>query len=163
MESGEVFFYPPWEQAIANFQKAGFTHGSLITHVWLYANFGVKLPRQTTPFVEANELRLEFLRQFTPFRNKLLTEFNMDLESVPGPLWDETRGYRIIFPEEQTGLAMRDGMREIAKAIQRTACRLHHVDASQLTQEQQQENRDAMAKVAMLRNLARKQLRGPTE
>lgn len=163
METGEVFFYPPWEQAIANFQKAGFTYGSLVSHAWLYKNFGVRMPARETPFEEANNLRVEFLRQFTPFRSKLLTEFSMDLDSVPGPLWDESRGYRIIPPKEQTSLAMRDGLREIAKAISRTSCRLHFVDSSQLTQEQQQENRDAAAKIAMLRNMARKQLRGPQE
>lgn len=163
METGEVFFYPPWEQAIANFQKAKFTYGGLISHAWLYKNFGVRLPVCETPFEEANNLRLEFLRQFIPFRNKLLADFNMDLESVPGPLWDDTRGYRIIFPKEQTRLAMQDGLREIAKAISKTACRLHFVDSSQLTQEEQQENRDAAAKIAMLRSMARKQLRGPKE
>lgn len=157
----DLLLYPPWLQAIENFRSAGFTYGSLVSHCWLYRNFGLQVPRPDTPYEEANELRLNFLKQFAPFRNAVLTEFCMDLQSVPGQPWDANAGYEIVNPTDQTKIACQDGLREIGKALRKMRLRLAHVNRGLLTDDERRSNADAQAKAAALEQSIRRKIRRP--
>lgn len=140
-----IQLYPAWRQALANFRQAQFPSGSLLTHDWLYENFGLVKPEPTTPLAEAGRLQLAFLSQFKTFEEALLVEHQVALQSVPG------EGYRLVLSREQSRWAVREGEKDIKRAIRKMGARTSHVNLAQLTATQRQENADALVRVASLR------------
>lgn len=158
-DEGEVTLYPPWEEALRRFADAGFGYGDVVRRRWLYDAFGLDSPTAETPKGVADGMELAFLAQFAPFKEHLLEQRKMDLQTKPGLGWE------IVQPSEQTPLALRDGVSEIRKALRRMGLRLVHVDHAALSHRQRQENADALARLSlmgrMLRNAERTELPAP--
>lgn len=146
-DDSSVFLYPRWREAIKLFHAAGYKAGDIIEHSWLYQAFDIEEPKPTTLSRDADRLRLAFLGQFTPFRQCLLREYKMDLESAPGT------GYKILLPSEQTNAAYTDGLSEITKGMRKMISRIVHTDINALSEVERRENAESLAKAATLQSL----------
>lgn len=147
-EEDGVELYPAWRQALANFRDAGFTYGDIVRHTWLYEQFactGLLDPHITWQM--AQKLQLQLLSQFTPFRETLLDQDQIDLQSVPGV------GYELVPPSDQTGRAVKDTIKEVSKALRKGVMRATNVNTALLTTEQRREHADNLARLGMLRQM----------
>lgn len=136
-----------WRVAIGAFDSAGFTHGSEISKSWLYEAFGIEEPKPQTSLKQAQELNLRFLASFKEFERYLLSERSMAFQTQWG------KGYRIVFPTEQTEWAQTEFERAMKKTFSRAAERLVNIDHNQLTEDQSTENANALARVGSARAL----------
>lgn len=141
---------PSWRQALVNFRKAGHAYGDVLLHTWLYEQFECEaLSDPRISWDNAKKLQLKLLGQFTPFRETLLDEDQIDLQSVPGV------GYELVPPADQSGRALKDTVKEIAKAMRKGIARASSVNTALLTTEQRREHADNLASLGMLRRLAK--------
>lgn len=152
--SDELSLYPTWKQAARDFLEAAFPPGSLITHAWLEEHFEMPAPADPMTFKAFQTRQFEWLRNVDSLRTYLLEDHQIYLESIAG------EGYRVVPPSEQTKVADGRFEREAARAFQRVTTALENVRVEQLTDAQRRENTDAVAKIAMLRGMARKALKG---
>lgn len=145
-----VELYPSWRQALANFRDAGFTYGDTLPHAWLHEQFDcVALADPKITWEHAKKLQLRLLSQFEPFRETLLDQYQIDLQSIPGV------GYEIVPPADQTGRALKDTIKDINKALRKGLGRATNVNTSLLTAEQRREHADNLASLGMLRRLSK--------
>lgn len=141
--------YPSWRQALINFRDAHFAFGDILPHAWLYEQFectGLMEPNKIT-WEQAQKLQLKLLGQFTPFREALLDQDQIDLQSVPGV------GYELVPPADQSRRAVKDTIRETEKALRKGVARATNVNTAQLTAEQRREHADNLARLGMLRRM----------
>lgn len=149
-ELDNVELYPSWRQAIVRFREAGYTYGDTLPHTWLYDQFECEaLLDPKISWDQAKKLQLKLLGQFTPFRETLLDEDQIDLQSVPGV------GYELVPPADQSGRALKDTLKEINKAMRKGVARASSVNTALLTSEQRREHADNLASLGMLRRLAK--------
>lgn len=149
-ELDNVELYPSWRQALLHFRETGLTYGDTLLHTWLYEQFectGLLDPKIT--WQEAKKLQLKLLSQFTPFRETLLDEDQIDLQSVPGV------GYELVPPADQTGRALKDTINEVNKAVRKGVARATNVNTALLTAEQRREHADNLARLGMLRQMSK--------
>lgn len=140
--------YPSWRQALVRFRDAGFSFGDILPHAWLYEQFECEAlndPRIT--WEQAQKLQLKLLSQFQPFREALLDQDQIDLQSVPGV------GYELVPPADQSRRAVKDTMKDIEKAMRKGVARATNVNTALLTAEQRREHADNLARLGMLRRL----------
>jgi hypothetical protein len=141
-----VTLHPPWREAVELFQKAGFKYGELLSHEWLHAALGLEMPRDGMTVKQIDAARVSYLNQVERFRRCLLCEHKIDIASKRG------LGYVLVKPEDQTGLANKDGGRALRKTLWAWCERLVNVNLSLLTAEQRAQNAQALCNAA---NLAR--------
>lgn len=144
-----IELFPSWRQALANFRSAGYTYGDILPHSWLFEQFeceGLAEPSKITA-EQYNKLKLKLLGQFEPFRETLLEQDQIDLQSVPGV------GYELVPPSDQSGRALKDAYREISKAMRKGIARSSNVNTALLTAEQRREHADNLARLGMLRRM----------
>lgn len=145
-----VEFYPSWRQALTHFREAGRTYGDILTHAWIHEQFECEaLADPKITWQEAKKLQLRLLSQFTPFRETLLDQDQIDLQSVPGV------GYELVPPVDQSGRALKDTLNEINKAMRKGIARATNVNTALLTIEQRREHADHLAQLGMLRRLTK--------
>lgn len=147
--------YPSWRQALVCFREAGFKPGDIIPHTWFYEQFdcAALLEPKKISADQFQALRLKLLGQFTPFREALLEQEQVDLQSVPGV------GYEIVPPADQTTRALKDTLADIEKAWRSGWRRGANVRLAELTTEQRREHADDLARFALLH----RQLKAPRE
>ena len=144
-----VELYPSWRQALVAFREAGYAYGDTLPHMWLYEQFdcvALAEPAKITA-EQYNKLKLKLLGQFDPFRETLLDQDQIDLQSVPGV------GYELVPPADQTGRAVKDTIKEINKAMRKGIARASSVNTGLLTTEQRREHADNLARLGMLRRM----------
>lgn len=149
-ELDNVELYPSWRQALVRFRDAGYAYGDVLPHTWLYEQFectGLLDPKIT--WEQAQKLQLKLLGQFTPFREALLDENQIDLQSVPGV------GYELVPPADQSGRALKDTIKDINKAMRKGIARASSVNTALLTTEQRREHADNLTRLGMLRQLSK--------
>lgn len=146
----DLQLYPAWRQAEADLLKQGLKPGQIIPREWLEEAFGLK-PATTIAQYKKNEL--VFLRQFTELSNSLLKSHSMMLRPVIGV------GYRVVPPEKQTAVAVKDRTNEVKRAIRKMVREISHVRLDALTDAQRKENADAIAKAGALGTMVRRQLK----
>lgn len=140
-----VELYPEWRQALVRFRDAEFAYGDTLPHTWLWEQFGCgALADPKIPAEQYQRLRLKLLSQFHPFREALLDQYQIDLQSVPGV------GYELVPPADQTGRALKDTVREMDKAWRNGMARAANVNVAVLTTEQRRERIDNIARLALL-------------
>ncbi len=142
-----VKLYPAWREAVQQFLAIGHKPGVILSLDWLYAVFGIARPAADTRHEVARKAELAFLGQFDGFRNCLLIEHQIALDSVRGA------GYRIVPAPEQTTWAEKDGKQELKRALKRLGLRLTHVDLAALSSDERRQNADALARFSMLRGM----------
>lgn len=147
--STETKLYPSWRQALNDLELAGIEPGQSIDKSWLETAFGIK-PAQTITDAERN--RALFRSSIWELRNALLTKHKLMLRAVDGV------GYRVIDPDKQTDIALRDRGSEIARALDKLHQEVSFVRTDLLTDDQRKANADAVAKVGALMGMTRKQL-----
>ncbi len=152
-ECDELSLHPAWKQAIKDFQEAGFTYGAIVPHEWIDKALGVPAvgPEEKLTKKALERIQLQRLAMLTPFKAALLADHQMDLVTKPGV------GYIVAMPQDQTKMALEDGIADIKRGIRRMGLRLANVNSAMLTAEQRRENADAMAHAASLRQMMRKQ------
>lgn len=140
--------YPSWRQALVEFRTAGFAFGDVVPHPWFYTRFDCEeLNNSKITWEQAQKLQLRLLSQFTPFREALLEQDQIDLQSVPGV------GYELVAPSDQSRRAVKDTQREIEKAMRKGVARATNVNTALLTAEQRREHADNLARLGMLRRM----------
>lgn len=133
-----------WKIAVKELLRLNPKAGYVITPQWLADQFGLVAPTAWTR-KEWGEYQFKFLHNMEKFRDALLEEHRIDLRRV------KNKGYEILHPKEQTLNAMTEGLRAIAKTLNRTTMRVLHVDTSKLSKRQLQENAEALNKLSVLR------------
>lgn len=138
--------YPAWRQVLVNFRDAGFAYGDILPHTWLWEQFECSdLADQKHISAERyNQLKLKLLNQFEPFKEALLDQDQIDLQSVPGV------GYELVPPDDQTGRALKETTREVDRVWRKGMARAMNVNTSLLTAEQRRERIDNIARLALL-------------
>jgi len=140
--------YPSWRQALVNFRDAGFAFGDILPHTWLYEQFEcTALLDPKITWEQAQKLQLKLLGQFTPFREALLDEDQIDLQSKPGV------GYELVPPADQSRRAVKDTLKDIQKTMRKGVARATNVNTALLTSEQRREHAENLARLGMLRQL----------
>ena len=150
--------YPSWRQALVRFREAGLKFGDILLHTWLYEQFecdALNNPREIS-WDQAQKLQLKLLGQFTPFREALLDQDQIDLQSVPGV------GYELVPPADQSRRAVKDTQKDVDKAMRKGVARATNVNTAMLTAEQRREHADNLARLGMLRRLMRPPRELPT-
>lgn len=152
MSDGEVTLHPRWKQAVVDFLAAGFQPGSVITHAWLAEHFGMPLldDAATLTAAQYRERQFEWLASMELFKADLLERHQIFLRSVFG------EGYRWVPPGEQTTATLKEFEADARRAYKKAGARLVNVRYEELTDDQRQENVNAIAKVSMLENMHRR-------
>nr|WKF58839.1 hypothetical protein HUO10_003340 [Paraburkholderia busanensis] len=148
----EVTLLPVWKQAVADFIDAGFQDGDVVHRAWFEQHFGMSEEHDSVKLEVYQARQLMWMENIEAMRRKLLEEHQIYLENVFGT------GYRIVPPGEQTAATKARFEREVKKEFRRAAVALKNVRYDRLTDEQRQENLDAIAKLSQLRGM-RKALR----
>jgi hypothetical protein len=152
-QSVELARFPAWRQAVQDFLTE-FRYGDVISHAWLAEHFGmpsIKESRRLTA-AEFQERQFEWLANIEAFKGELLREHQVCLQSVRG------EGYRWVPPQEQTGYATREFVKDVRRIFRGTGQKLRNLRVSELTDDQRKENADAAAKLTALRGMTRKAL-----
>lgn len=136
--------YPAWREALKQWPTSGYTWGDIVPHEWFYAAFGLKLVTDDMTVKEAQTIELKRLSMFEPFREALLTDHRMYLDSVPGI------GYEIVTPAEQSRRAHSSAMRTISNEMRKYRQRLISVNIAALSDSERRENADLLARQASL-------------
>lgn len=137
----ELQLYPAWKEAMKLWRH---TWGDMVPHEWFYEAFGLEPIRDDMTVKNAEKIKLKFLGQFTPFRQALLEERKMWLDTVPG------YGYEVVTPGEQSRRAYETRMRNVAKELRDMARQLQHVNIGLLSDDERRENADLLARHASL-------------
>jgi len=150
MNKAELF--PSWKQAVENYVAQNPEPGSVLTRTWLMEQFGIPQPTTVEEFQKAGLL---FLQAFTKFRESLLVDHLIDLQT------DRNGNYEVIHPKDQTRIAMETRLREITRSFRKMHTSVAFVNTNALTESQRAENTDAMVKIAAMRaNVNRRKLLG---
>jgi len=136
-----------WRAALLEFLDENHVPGDIIEHKWFLDHFKMEVP-ETMSKHEWGKWSLKFLSYFMPFREHLLKDHFIDLQSIGGD------NFQIIPPEEQTRSAVLELGGNYKRIHRRCSNRLRYVNKDKLTQQQLQENADALAKVAQLKAMA---------
>jgi hypothetical protein len=140
--------YPSWRQALVRFREGGFSFGDILPHAWLYEQFECEaLDDPKITWEQAQKFQLRLLSQFQPFREALLDQDQIDLQSVPGV------GYELVPPADQSRRAVKDTMKDIQKAMRKGVARATNVNTAMLTAEQRRDHADNLARLGMLRQM----------
>ena len=132
--------------ALSKLVTEGIHPGKIITNAWIEEALGLNK--------SAKDYVWKRLQRFEEFRGRLLVEHKIDLKNIRG------QGYMVVAPEDQTRIAMDDTVRGIGKAIQKGQARVTNVDIAKLSDESRKENADAMARLAGLGSMTKKQIEG---
>ncbi len=151
MEDQSVKLFPAWKQAVRDFLQE-FKYGDIVSHEWLADHFSMVLQSEKLSEAEFRARQFEWLSSIEGFKDQLLRDHQVMLQSVRG------EGYRWCTPDEQTRVATREFERDMRRTFRTTATRLRHVRIEELTNEQRQENTDAIAKLSALRGTVKKQI-----
>lgn len=149
MSEPEVTLYPTWKQAVEDFLSAGFGPGDVIPHSWLAEHFGMPMLDDAIALkpVEYRERQFAWLQHIEAVKAELLEKHQIFLKSVFG------EGYRWVLPSEQTGIAVGQFEREAKRAYRKAGNRLTHLRVAELTDQQRQENMDAIGRLSMLQGM----------
>jgi hypothetical protein len=136
-----------WSTALFEFLQAGFKPGEIIPQQWFLDHFNIETPGACSR-KEWLKYELNILSYFMPFREKLLKEHFVDLQPCGGS------NFTIVPPVEQTSVAMTVLATNYKRIHKRGTNRLRFVNTEGFTQQQLQENADALAKVSQLKAMA---------
>ncbi|MCM2546221.1 hypothetical protein [Burkholderia glumae] len=150
--SDDVTLSPVWKQAVKDFLDANFADGDVVPREWFEEHFEMGSATTAMKIDAFHARQFVWLENMESFRRELLEQHSIYLENVYGT------GYRIVPPAEQTNATRERFEREIRKEFRRAAKGLKYVRRDLLTDEQRQENMDAMAKLSQVKTL-RKALR----
>jgi hypothetical protein len=145
--SDELKLFPLWKQAVKDFIDARFSEGDVITKKWLEEHFEMTPAGELTTLEEFERRAFDWLKNTTSFRESLLEEHQIALQTVIGD------GYRVVPPHEQTALAREKFEKEARKSYKKAVLTMTNVQVDKLTDQQRKENTDAIAKLSMLRGM----------
>lgn len=113
-----------WKIAAEKLIESKVQPGFVIEKAWLCSQFGLTEPRN---IAEYQQRAFEFLTDFERFRNYLLTEHKVALQSVQGV------GYRVVPPNEQADFAVQHYGKKIKKQLSSMGRTLTNIDLARLT------------------------------
>jgi hypothetical protein len=148
MEEAKPTLFPHWREALrVLLDEDKLTYGSTLSRERIASLCRLRPPR-TVPEVRAYDLKL--MGCIIDIRRELLIENQMHLVS------DNRGGYSVCLAQDQTSVAVGQGVSDIKKALRKTATVLAYTNTEMLTDEQRRCNSDAQAKLAMLAGMHRK-------
>lgn len=136
-----VSIYPAWRQAVKEFLALSPQPGFIIKKAWLIDQFGLNEGETKEQY---QKFQLDYLQDIDLFKRELLEIHQIALASVHG------EGYRVLAPSEQTGHAMKQGLKRVRSNLRNMGSMLANVDFSRLTADERQQNSDAIARVSMI-------------
>lgn len=144
---------PGWRRAYDAIVERDMRPGDEIADDWLDEQMGIVTPPVGTR-EEFQRIELKRLRAWTKVRELLLTEHQMDFARSLN-----VSGYCLLSAQEQIDRASAHLRGEVRKEFLRAMKRHSYVDTMQLTDDQRAKHADAIAKVAMLQSMVRRQTR----
>ena len=141
--------YPPWKQALSDLELAGIEPGAVIETRWLEQRFGLRPPET---IADAEKNRVLFRTFIWNLRSSLLQKHRLMLRFVGGV------GYRVVEVENQTSTALRDRGDAINRELAKLMVEISFVRTEELDDAGRKANSDAIAKIASLQGMAKKQL-----
>jgi len=141
---------PIWKEA-AKCAVHEFRYGDIIPHEWLNAALELYVPHPNEQLTAAKHMQLSFerLEKVDCFREQLLEHHQMYLVNL------RAEGYKIVKPENQTIVVMKQLEQQLHKILRKTRKGLEYIDQARLNVEQARANAEAKAKLAYLATSAR--------
>jgi len=141
--------HPIWKNA-AVIAASQFSYGDLITFDWMHEHFKIIKPTEGN-FDTFQAYQFEMLACIDGFRAEMLEEYKVALENVRG------RGYRLVFPKEQTGYAETQFHKDLKRNIRKAVSLLHNIAVEALDAQDRQKNLDALGRIGSLKAMAKNQ------
>lgn len=143
---------PGWRRAFRTFGEAGYKQGDVVPLAWFQSELGVDPPENGTEQM-FSALRLKWLNEFSRFHERLRDERQLALIR-------DGDGYRVMTPSEQLRYAQGEMRRRVRSALRFGAEYLMTTDVSALTETEQAQHADALARLSRVRS-ATKALAAP--
>lgn len=141
----------PWLQnAIDQFDKDGFKHGDTLSHDWI--RWALEIPAPST-VAAANEAQFVLLHRFDAFREYLLVNRKIALQSVRG------KGYWVVPPDEQAKVAAEEAMKLIRRGLATGTKILEHADHSKMSATASTRHTNVQVKMSGLKAMVNRQKR----
>jgi len=147
VSDGDLRLSPAWKHALAVLLERGIEDGQVIEKAQLVELFGLKAPVTAR---DQERFQLDFMQQFAELRAELLEEHRLALRTMHGE-----SSYMVVPPNQQTDLAMDEGLKEMKRAARRMVRTLAFIRHELLTDDERKKNADAQAKAAMLAGMIR--------
>lgn len=144
-----------WERAIRRFKKEKYEPGDTISRSWFFEAFGIEEPQADTLYAVAKHLNLQFLPQMKRFKQECLLRFKRDVIAAH---LTETAGYVVVYPAEQTKLAMAAHLKQTIRATKGAMLRVENVEMRALTAYEKAENTEAQTRLAWFYNTLRRKM-----
>lgn len=133
--------FPRWRQVVSDLLADGLPDGHVIQRTKLASMLGIAEPVTAR---DAERYDLAMLQNVALIRRELLERHRIHLRA------DGRGGLVVTPPEDQTDVVMRDGQRDMARAVQRMASGLSYVRVEAISDAARARNSDALAKIAAL-------------
>lgn len=140
----------PWPENSTAVERFVLPEGEILSHADAWAMVGLEYPDPSVPWQAAQEAQLQFVQRWDIFRQALLAERQIDLQSVRG------KGYAVVPPDEQVAQAAKDTRRALQSKLTRGIARIEHVDLARLSDEEKAARVDAMGRLEQLKSAVRK-------
>lgn len=151
MTDATVSLDPIWLQA-AKDAVLEFGYGELIPREWLQVHLDMPDPAGKVSPDEYRDWAWRWLQRVESFKDCMLRDHKRLLVSVRGT------GYRIVRPQEQTGVAMERMASEVRRSMARAMSSLVHINEKMLAMEDAQRNSEARQKLAWLKTVGMKKV-----
>lgn len=135
-------------EIIEQFVGANHLEGNIIPKEYFWGLFGLNQPAPTTPYAQAEKLNFQFMSAMDALKKGLLRDHKQDLSN------NLRKGYNLITYQTRVGVAIREGTKEVSKALLRQRARLVHIPhPEQLPYTQRLERDLALHNIEMMRRL----------
>ena len=143
------------QECLDHFDDSGLSYGDHINHSDIDAWCNFEVPdvsdmAKSEQKAAFDEYALSRLSVVEGLKNYCLTERRMYLQTVIGS------GYRVVHPAEQTEMAVKKGMKEIAKGLKHAAKGTEMVNTAMLSASEREYNQSVRARLAGLATLVGK-------
>jgi hypothetical protein len=142
--SEEVKLFPAWKQAVKTLIDGGLDYGHRISKAEIERMCDIVPPRDID---DVQRYQLEVLQATGEIKDTLLTAHSMLLRS------DQSGGYVVIHPRDQTRVVVEAGIKAITKEMRRMATGTTFIRQELLTDVERARNADAQAKISRLADM----------
>ena len=139
----------PVKNAYTAFERDGYDYGSVISTAWFRGQFRLSEPKTIQ---ESDESKMLYARYMHDLRSQLLINKKMALRSKSGV------GQEVVNPADQTQWAMLEVKNSIAREIERARDRVENINLKKLTDSEQKDSRDALARLSFFNRKSLKRL-----
>jgi len=146
----DVINAPDWIE-VDDWIASNTEYGDLIEHDWLQKQFHLEKPEYGKAEV-FDKFNFDYMQYMSNMSKYLLEEHALALQNVRG------KGYRVVPPCEQIGIAKKQAKNELHRAVSRYASHLQYIRYEELPSHEQRRRDDEAAKLSQMRQMMRRSL-----